>query len=75
MAEDNFTLTTFYASWKVYQDHIITSIAPPLPSSLHCGQHLIYALSARMPSISSVAGLAGLPSFWVRTVGPTSMRT
>src|SRR5215831_5221135 len=22
MAEDNFTLTTFYASWKEYQDHL-----------------------------------------------------
>jgi hypothetical protein len=22
MAEDSFTLTTFYASWKEYQDHL-----------------------------------------------------
>ena len=28
MAEDNFTLTTFYASWKEYQDHIMNSLAP-----------------------------------------------
>lgn len=28
MAEDNFTLTTFYASWKEYQDHIKSAIAP-----------------------------------------------
>ena len=28
MAEDNFTLTTFYTSWKEYQDHIKGAIAP-----------------------------------------------
>lgn len=28
MAENNFTLTTFYASWKAYQDHIKGAIAP-----------------------------------------------
>jgi uncharacterized damage-inducible protein DinB len=28
MAEENFTLTTFYASWKEYQDHIKTALAP-----------------------------------------------
>ena len=28
MAEDNFTLTTFYASWQAYQDHIKEAIAP-----------------------------------------------
>ena len=28
MAEDNFTLTTFYDSWKAYQDHIKESLAP-----------------------------------------------
>ncbi len=28
MAEDNFTLTTFYASWKEYQDHIKNALAP-----------------------------------------------
>lgn len=28
MAEDNFTLTTFYSSWKEYQDHIKEAIAP-----------------------------------------------
>jgi uncharacterized damage-inducible protein DinB len=28
MAEDNFTLTTFYNSWKAYQGHIKESIAP-----------------------------------------------
>lgn len=28
MAEDNFTLTTFYDNWKEYQDHIKAAIAP-----------------------------------------------
>lgn len=28
MAEDNFTLTTFYTSWKEYQDHIKNALAP-----------------------------------------------
>ena len=28
MAEDNFTLSTFYASWQAYQDHLKTSLAP-----------------------------------------------
>ncbi len=28
MAEDPFTLTTFYTSWKAYQDHIKGALAP-----------------------------------------------
>ncbi|MGO8946623.1 MAG: DinB family protein [Ktedonobacterales bacterium] len=28
MAEDNFTLTTFYSSWNEYQDHITEALAP-----------------------------------------------
>ncbi len=28
MAEDNFTLTTFYASWKEYQDNLKKALAP-----------------------------------------------
>lgn len=28
MAEDNFTLTTFYTSWKAYQDHLKAALAP-----------------------------------------------
>jgi len=28
MAEDNFTLATFYTQWKAYQEHIKESIAP-----------------------------------------------
>jgi uncharacterized damage-inducible protein DinB len=28
MAEENFTLTRFYASWKEYQDHIKDAVAP-----------------------------------------------
>ncbi len=28
MADDNFTLTTFYASWREYQDHLKETLAP-----------------------------------------------
>ena len=28
MAENNFTLTTFYTSWREYQDHIKKALAP-----------------------------------------------
>ena len=28
MADDNFTLTTFYTSWKAYQDHLKAALAP-----------------------------------------------
>ena len=28
MVEDHFTLTTFYTSWKAYQDHIKGALAP-----------------------------------------------
>ena len=28
MAEDHFTLTMFYTSWKEYQDHIKGALAP-----------------------------------------------
>jgi uncharacterized damage-inducible protein DinB len=28
MAEENFTLTTFYTSWKGYQEHLKDSLAP-----------------------------------------------
>jgi uncharacterized damage-inducible protein DinB len=34
MAEDNFTLTTFYTSWKAYQGHIKESLAPLSASQL-----------------------------------------
>ncbi|QBD74701.1 DUF664 domain-containing protein [Ktedonosporobacter rubrisoli] len=34
MAEDNFTLTTFYSFWKVYQEHIKTALAPLTASQL-----------------------------------------
>jgi len=34
MAEDNFTLTTFYTCWKAYQDHIKGALAPLKASQL-----------------------------------------
>ena len=42
MAEDNFTLTTFYTCWKEYQDHIKRALAPLTASQLemHAAPHL-----------------------------------
>ena len=42
MAEDNFTLTTFYTSWKEYQDHIKGALAPLTAEQLelHAAPHL-----------------------------------
>ncbi len=34
MAEENFTLATFYESWKAYQDHIKSALAPLTPGQL-----------------------------------------
>ena len=34
MAEDNFTLTTFYTCWKAYQEHITGALAPLTASQL-----------------------------------------
>jgi hypothetical protein len=34
MAEDNFTLTTFYTSWKAYQDHTKGALAQLRASQL-----------------------------------------
>ncbi len=34
MAENNFTLTTFYTSWKAYQDHIKRALTPLTTSQL-----------------------------------------
>lgn len=42
MAEKNFTLTTFYSSWKTYQDHIKEALAPltALQLELRAAPHL-----------------------------------
>jgi uncharacterized damage-inducible protein DinB len=34
MAEENFTLTTFYTSWKAYQDRLKAALAPLTPEQL-----------------------------------------
>jgi uncharacterized damage-inducible protein DinB len=34
MAEDNFTLTTFYTAWNVYQDRLKAALAPLTPPQL-----------------------------------------
>lgn len=42
MADDTFTLTTFYTSWGAYQDHIKEALAPLTNTqcALRCAPHL-----------------------------------
>ena len=61
MAEDNFTLTTFYTCWKGYQDHIKGALAPLKASQLE----LRAALHLR--SIGENAVPSGSPSSWAKT--------
>ncbi len=59
MAEDNFTLTTFYTSWKEYQDHIKGALAPLTAEQLE----LRAALHLR--SIGEIAlHIIGCRAFW-----------
>jgi uncharacterized damage-inducible protein DinB len=59
MAEDNFTLTTFYSSWKAYQDHIVAAVA-----ALTEGQLALRAA----PGLRSVGEIAlhivGCRAYW-----------
>ncbi|HEX8994485.1 MAG TPA: DinB family protein [Ktedonobacterales bacterium] len=56
MAEDNFTLTMFYKSWKEYQDHIKSAIAPltaeqlalrPAPHLRSIGENAAHIIGCR----------------------------
>ncbi len=59
MAEDNFTLTTFYESWKAYQDQLKKALAPLTAEQL--------ALRAA-PGLRSIGEnalhIVGCRSFW-----------
>ncbi len=59
MADDNFTLTTFFTSWKAYQDHIVAALAPLTTEQL--------ALRAT-PGLRSIGEIAlhiiGCRTFW-----------
>ena len=65
MAEDTFTLTTFYTSWKEYQEHIKGALAPLTAEQLElrASPHLRCTSSAAVP--------AGSPSSWAKTAAPT----
>ena len=56
MAEDNFTLTTFYTYWKEYQDHIKGALAPltseqltlsPAPHLRSIGEIALHIIACR----------------------------
>lgn len=57
MAEDTFTLTTFYTWWKAYQDHLIEALAPltaeqlalcAAPGLRSIGQNAVHIVGCRM---------------------------
>ena len=56
MAEENFTLTTFYTQWKAYQDHIKETVAPltaeqlelrAAPSLRSAGENTLHIIGCR----------------------------
>ena len=57
MAEEDFTLTTFYASWKDYQDRLKAALAPlttdqlslrPAPGLRSIGETTVHILGCRI---------------------------
>ncbi|GCE07245.1 DinB family protein [Dictyobacter aurantiacus] len=57
MAEDNFTLTTFYSAWKEYQDHIKEAVAQlnaeqlalrPAPHLRSIGENALHIIGTRI---------------------------
>ncbi len=57
MAEDHFTLTTFYTSWKAYQDRIKAALAPltagqlalrAAPHLRSIGEHALHIVGCRV---------------------------
>ena len=59
MADDNFTLTTFYTSWKAYQDHIKAAL------SLLTAEQLELRAAPHLRSIGENAlHIIGCRAFW-----------
>src|SRR5262249_33331852 len=65
MAEENFTLTTFYTSWKGYQEHIKASLAPlseeqltlrPAPGLRSIGENAAHIIGCRAGWFTSFLG-------------------
>lgn len=57
MADDNFTLTTFYTQWKEYQDRLATALAPltaeqlslrPAPGLRSVGENAAHIVGCRV---------------------------
>lgn len=68
MAEDNFTLTTFYTSWKEYQDHIKGALAPLKASQLELraaphlrsiGENVLHIIGCRVYWFTNFLGEDG----------------
>ena len=68
MADDNFTLTTFYTSWKEYQDHIKESLAPltaeqlalrAAPGLRSIGENALHIVGCRMFWLTEFLGEEG----------------
>lgn len=66
MAEDNFTLTTFYTSWKAFQDEIKKAIAALTAEQLALRATPDLRSIGENSCISSAAGPSGSPSSWAR---------
>jgi uncharacterized damage-inducible protein DinB len=59
MADDNFTLTTFYASWKEYQDRLKAALAPL------SAEQLALRAAPRLRSVGEIAlHIVGCRMFW-----------
>ena len=60
MAEENFTLTTFYTSWQQYQEHIKATLAPLT------AEHLALRAAPGLRSIGENAmHIIGCRTFWL----------
>jgi hypothetical protein len=67
MADDNFTRTTFYTSWKAYQDHLTQALAPLTTEQLALRAAPGLRSIGETPCMSSGAVHTGSPSSWART--------
>ncbi len=68
MTDDNFTLTTFYASWKAYQDHLTAALAPltaeqlalrAAPGLRSVGENALHIVGCRMFWLTGFLGEDG----------------
>ena len=66
--DDNFTLTTFYTSWKAYQDHLAAALAPltaeqlalrAAPGLRSVGENALHIIGCRMFWLTEFLGEDG----------------